>query len=227
MPEFRAHSLSPHGLAIAGWIGFILAGAAFMALAWNVALHEPVVLMDVAVSQWFHRHEARAITSVMLGVSYLHALAAMSVWTIVFAAILARLREWYWMLSLILAVGGGMLLNVALKVAYERARPSFDDPLVSLETFSFPSGHTAASTLFYGVLAAFLVSRHRDPRRRATIVALAITAVALVATSRVYLGAHFPSDVVAAMCSSTAWLVLVLSSVHGLVRHRMAHAWAP
>ena len=75
--------------------------------------------------------------------------------------------------------------------------------------------------MFYGVLAAFLVSRFHEPRRRAGCVAAAAAAVGLVAFSRIYLGAHYLSDVVAAVCSSTAWLVLCLSGVHALVRRRM------
>jgi undecaprenyl-diphosphatase len=79
------------------------------------------------------------------------------------------MREWYWMLTLALAVGGGEALNVLLKHAYERARPVFDDPVVELMTYSFPSGHTAGAVLFYGVLAAFLVSRFYDGRFRAAV----------------------------------------------------------
>jgi len=115
-------------------------------------------------------------------------------------------------------VGGAMLLNLALKGAYERARPHFDDPLVTLGTYSFPSGHTTAAVAFYGVMAAFLVSRFYDRRLRAAIVASAIVMIALVAFSRLYLGAHYLSDVLAAVCSSTAWLVLCLSGGHALAR---------
>jgi hypothetical protein len=118
-----------------------------------------------------------------------------------------------------------MLLNLLLKQAYERLRPRFDDPLVTLDTYSFPSGHTAAAVAFYGVLAAFLVSRFHDARRRAAIVAVAMGAVALVAFSRLYLGAHYLSDVVAAACSSTAWLVLCLAFGHALVRGRLKRRW--
>jgi membrane-associated phospholipid phosphatase len=80
--------------------------------------------------------------------------------------------------------------------------------------------------VFYGVLAAFLVSRFYDPRVRAACVVAAIAAIALVAFSRMYLGAHYLSDVMAAACSSTVWLVLCLSMVHGYVRRRMAAAAA-
>jgi len=125
------------------------------------------------------------------------------------------------MLTLALATIGGVLINVMLKTAYERSRPHFDDPLVTLGTYSFPSGHTAAATIFYGTLAAFLVTRYRNPRIRVGIVAAAVAMIVLVALSRMYLGAHYLSDVTAAAASSTAWLVLCLSSVHALVLHRM------
>jgi undecaprenyl-diphosphatase len=211
---------------VAGWIAFLVAGSIFLTLAWDVAAREPIVDIDVAVTSWFEDHRSEGLTEFLLAVTQVHALAAIGLWSVAFALVLARMREWYWMLTLGLAVGGGMLLNVALKVAFERARPQMDDPLVLLDTYSFPSGHTAASTVFYGVLAAFLVSRYRDPRRRVAFVAFAVSMVALVAVSRVYLGAHYMSDVLAAMCASIVWLVLVLSSVHGIVRERMARGAA-
>ncbi|MGQ0652969.1 MAG: phosphatase PAP2 family protein [Betaproteobacteria bacterium] len=113
-----------------------------------------------------------------------------ALWSLALAAVLARLREWYWMLTLALAVGGGMLVNLLLKGAYERMRPRFDLPVLELSSYSFPSGHTAAAVTFYGVLAAFLVSRTRERAERAACVAVAVAAVVLVAFSRVYLGAH-------------------------------------
>lgn len=222
--EPRPRSLSPRGLAIAGWAAFAVFGALFFTLAWQVSGRAPVVQLDAAVSGWLGRHRTVALNEVMLVITHAHSMLALTTWTLVFALVLARLRERYWILTLFLAVGGGMALNWMLKVAYERARPVFDEPLVMLESYSFPSGHTAGATLFYGVLAAFLVSRYYDRSIRARVVAAAIVAVALVAFSRVYLGAHFLSDVVAAVGSSTAWLVLCLSGVHALVRSRMKAA---
>ena len=219
------HSLSPRGLAIAGWSAFALAGALFLAIAWNVSALTSLAALDVRIATWLHEHATPVLTALMLAITHLNSTLAISAWSVGFAVVLARLRERYWMLTLALAVGGGMLLNLLLKAAYERLRPRFDDPLVVLDTYSFPSGHTAAAVLFYGVLAAFLVSRFYNLRRRAACVAGALVAIALVAFSRVYLGAHYLSDVLAAACSSTAWLVLCLASGHALVRGELQRRW--
>jgi undecaprenyl-diphosphatase len=221
----RPHSLSPRGLAIAGWSAFLVAGCLFLAIAWNVTAMQGLVALDARVADWLHAHGRPGLIAFLLTVTHLNSLAAIGAWSAVFAAFLARMREWYWMLTLALAVGGAMLLNLALKGAYERLRPRFDEPLVELATYSFPSGHTAAAVAFYGVAAAFLVSRFHEPRRRAACVAGAIAAVALVAFSRLYLGAHYLSDVVAAICSSTAWLVLCLAFGHALARKRLNATW--
>lgn len=218
-------SLSPAGLAIAGWAAFLIAGAIFLALAWNVAARTTLVALDVRVADWLHAHGNRALTFLLLAVTHLHSPAALGAWTALFAALLARLRERYWILTLLAAVAGGMLLNQLLKSAYERLRPHFDQPLLELSSFSFPSGHTAGAVLFYGVLAAFLVSRSYDWRRRAAAVGGAMALVALVAFSRLYLGAHYLSDVLAATCSSTVWLVLCLAGGHALARGRLGLRW--
>lgn len=217
----RPHSLSPRALAIAGWIAFVAAGAIFLGLAWNVAAHDTIVTVDATVAEWLHRHAYAPLTAAMFAVTHANSTVATSVLGALFALALARMREWYWIASVALAMGGGLLLNLALKHAYERARPRFDDPFLTLDTYSFPSGHTAGATLFYGVLAAFLVSRSSSHRRRATWVTLAIVAIALVAFSRIYLGAHYLSDVLAAACSSTAWLVLSLAAVRAIIHRRM------
>ena len=219
------HSLSPRALAFAGWSAFLIAGTLFLAIAWNVTALSSLAALDARIAAWLHAHGRPGLIAFLLAVTHLNSTVAIAAWSVLFAAMLARLREWYWILTLALGVGGGMLLNLALKAAYERMRPRFDEPILELASYSFPSGHTAAAVLFYGVLAAFLVSRFYDARRRVACVAGAIGMVALVAFSRVYLGAHYLSDVVAAVCSSTAWLVLCLAFGHALVRKRLKPKW--
>ena len=184
-----------------------------------------LVALDSRVANLLHSRAHGALETFFFAVTYLHSPAAMTAWSVIFAALLARLRQWYWLITLAASVGGGMLVNALLKASYERIRPKFDDPLLVLTSFSFPSGHTAGAVLFYGVLAGFLVSRFYEWRLRAASVAGAIGLVALVGFSRMYLGAHYLSDVVAAACASTVWLVLCLSGGHALVRGRLRPEW--
>ena len=214
-------SLSPRALAIVGWGSLVLAFWLFLVIAWDVSTHAELVVMDARVANWLHRFASSSLTPVMLAITHLHGEVGLALLAIAFAVVLWRKRERYWLVTLALAVPGGIALNLLLKHAYERARPHFDDPLVTLESYSFPSGHAAGATAFYMVVAAFLVSRTYDRRHRAAIVAGSALAVLLVAYSRMYLGAHYLSDVVAAITSTAAYVVLCLSAVHTLVRRRL------
>ena len=214
-------SLSPTGLIVLGWAAAVVAGVIFLSLAWDVATYAPLVVLDAKVATWLHKHGTPEITAFMYAITTMHSIAGSSLLALIFGLVLARMREWYWLLTLAVSMTGGLALNTLLKEVYARVRPYFDDPWVTLSTYSFPSGHTAAAVLLYGVLAAFLVSRFYTLRERAVCVIGATFAVALVAFSRMYLGAHYLSDVLAAACSSLVWLVICLSSVHALVRRRM------
>jgi undecaprenyl-diphosphatase len=96
--------------------------------------------------------------------------------------------------------------------------------LLTLTTYSFPSGHTAAATVFYGLIACFLLSRVRAWPARAGIVAACCLMVALVALSRMYLGVHYLSDVLAAAAEGAAWLATCITAVSTLQRRRIARA---
>jgi undecaprenyl-diphosphatase len=201
-------------------VSAVLATVIFFALAWNVSGYAQIVILDQKVATWLHQHGTPELTAFMFAVTQLHSVTGTVSMAVIFGGVLARLRAWYWLLTLSLSMAGGLGLNVLLKDTYERVRPHFDDPWVTLSTYSFPSGHTAGATLFYGTLAAFLVTRFPGARDRTACVAGAAFGVVLVAFSRMYLGAHYLSDVLAAACSSLVWLVLCLTSVHALVRRR-------
>lgn len=165
-------------------------------------------MLDVSVSAWFHAQTQPWLTEFMLLITHWHSILGVSVMTVALAAWLVLRHQHKWLRLLALAVPGGMLLNALLKQVFQRARPRFDDPLVTLDSFSFPSGHTNAATLFYGFVALLLLAQVHGPAagRRSAIIAGAVLMVLLVATSRVYLGAHYLSDVVAAMLEGVLWL---------------------
>ena len=203
-----------------GALALMLAAVLFGNIAEDVVTLDAITLLDAQVSQWFHVHARPPLTTLMLGVTYLHSALGIIALSGVLAIYWVRIKAWNWLLVLFLTVPLGMLLNVLLKNIFQRARPSFEQPLLTLTTYSFPSGHTAAATLFYGVLAAYLCCRLASWRWRVVVVALAALLVALVGLSRIYLGVHYLSDVVAAIAASSGWLAVSLTAVGTLRRRR-------
>ena len=111
-------------------------------------------------------------------------------------------REWTVTLAVLLGYGGAMGFNTLLKLLFARPRPSVFPPLVVESSFSFPSGHTMSAVAFYGLLSLLLWQRNK--------IGWAVLPglwVPLVALSRVYLGAHYPSDVLASLAVGTVYLV--------------------
>ena len=224
LTAFMRARLSPEGylglhLTI-GALVLIASALIFGLIAEDVATADKITVMDVQVSQWFHARATPLLTKVMLFFTHLHSTWGIIALSSLLAIYWMRSRAWDWLLTLVLTVPAGMLVNLLLKNIFQRVRPVFDVPLLSLNTYSFPSGHAAAATLFYGVLAAWLISRTASWRWRAFIVLGAALMVALVGLSRIYLGVHYLSDVLAAMAASGCWLSFSLTAVETSRRRR-------
>jgi len=112
--------------------------------------------------------------------------------------------------AILLAVGvlGGELFSNLLKLAFHRPRPGVFFGLSSAETYSFPSGHAFVATVFYVLLADVLSTFARSPRQRMGIGATTVVTVLLIGFSRVYLGYHYPSDVLGGWTCAVVWLAL-------------------
>jgi undecaprenyl-diphosphatase len=155
----------------------------------------------------------------MRGISDSHGVMAISFYLLLLTIHLSWRREWVWLAFLACSVPGGMLLNETIKHLFQRTRPSLDQALEVLPSYSFPSGHVTGATLFYGVLAVMLMAKTRNWGSRTLAGGVALSLVALVALSRLYLGVHYLSDVLAAFAEAVAWLSLCLL---GLQRYRCA-----
>jgi undecaprenyl-diphosphatase len=222
--RFLRARLSPEGAfglhLTAGVVFMLLAAWTFADIAGDVASGAAITQLDVKLAAWFHSHATPGFTAFMLAITWMHSAPGVLLLALLFGLRLYARRAFHWLLAVILAVPGGMLLNVAFKHVFHRARPHFDDPLLTLSTYSFPSGHTASATVLYGLLACYLVARTRSRAKAAGAVALALLAVALVALSRMYLGVHYLSDVLAAVAEGCAWLAVCVTAVSTLRRHR-------
>ena len=197
----------------------------FAAIAEGVATRDWLTQLDLQVLHWFEAHRKPPLTSLLMGVSLAHEPACVAVASLLLAAWLWRRRDRMWAAAAVLASGGGMLLNTAVKLAFHRARPVLEHPLLALHSYSFPSGHTAAATLFYGFVCTLVCKKVEDTRVRRLVCVACAVMVALVGTSRMYLGAHFLSDVLAACAEAAAWLGLVLAAMSTMALSN-ASGWA-
>jgi undecaprenyl-diphosphatase len=128
--------------------------------------------------------------------------------TLASIAYLMMTRKSHAALLVVAAVGGGMLLSSALKLGFERPRPDLVPHAARVYTASFPSGHAMLSAVTYLTLGALLARVQPSRRLKAFLIGLAVTLTILVGASRVYLGVHWPSDVLAGWCVGAAWASL-------------------
>jgi undecaprenyl-diphosphatase len=112
-------------------------------------------------------------------------------------------------LIVVLAVGGGMLLSLFLKLGFDRPRPDLVPHGSIVYTASFPSGHSMMAAVVYLTLGALLARVQPNRRLKAYLMGLALVLTLLVGISRVYLGVHWPTDVLAGWTVGAAWALLV------------------
>ncbi|HEX3280954.1 MAG TPA: phosphatase PAP2 family protein [Pyrinomonadaceae bacterium] len=206
--QFRALHL------IAGLLVFTGMTLTLGEIAEDVRNGEPLTLTDVRFSNWLHTHGSPPLTKVMWIITSLHASVVVCGGAVLVGLYLWRRRQRFWVVAFWLSVFGGLLLNKILKLIFHRARPQFRDTVQSLTSYSFPSGHTMIATVFYGALAVFVIANSKSWLLRIISIAVALVMIMLVAFSRIYLGAHYLSDVLAAMAEGLAWIALSLTGLY-------------
>jgi membrane-associated phospholipid phosphatase len=174
------------------------------------AMVNPLAGPDHEVAGWFHAHLTRTFVSVLRAFTEFGSSEWIGV--VLFFMVLYFVWKRYWpsLVMLVVAVPGGMLLNELVKVAVHRHRPFVDGWFVDWSGYSFASGHTIGATLLYGQLALFILPAMKARHWRRLTVASAILLIALVGFSRIALGAHFLTDVLAAIVFGVLWLAFCL-----------------
>jgi len=115
---------------------------------------------------------------------------------------------WRQALVVLVAVGGGQIVSSLLKLGIDRPRPDLVSHLVNVQTLSFPSGHAMMAAVTYLTLGSMLAGIVPGRSTRIYVLGVAILITLLVGVSRVYLGVHWPSDVLAGWCAGFAWATL-------------------
>ena len=176
----------------------------------HVAVLNPLSAPDHEIASWFHSHLSHAFVSVLRMFSEFGAAESIGVVVGALVVFFTIKRWWPSLITLIVAVPGGMLLNEWIKILVHRHRPFVDGWFVDWSGYSFASGHTIGATLLYGQLVLFIVPALQSRRWRIATISVAGLFIVMVGFSRIALGAHYLSDVLAAICMGTLWLVLCL-----------------
>lgn len=220
--RFLRNRLSPEGylglhLTI-GLLVMIFAGYCFSEIGETIGPVTP--LLDQQVTSWFQQQTEPRLTSAARALSFFGSVRFLNAASFALAVFLALRRDWDRVLALALTMLGGGLLNIALKHFFHRQRPVLENPLVTLTSFGFPSGHTMGATLFYGLIALLVAHSIRGWRWRTTAFLCAILIVALIGLTRIYLGAHYLTDVLGAIAAGSLWLAFVWTAIETFRRRR-------
>lgn len=123
---------------------------------------------------------------------------------------------------MVIGLAGGVALSEGLKALFERARPPAAFQAVDTLNASFPSGHALLSTVFYLTLGVMLTRAFQQRRLKAFVLGAGILIALLIGLTRVYLGAHWATDVMAGWCAGAAWAMTLWLAAY-LVQRRQAH----
>lgn len=177
---------------------------------------------DEATRAAVHQLASPAMTTVMRGLSFLGSTIFLTIAT---GAIITwfALRKWGREAKLLAATMiGASLLNVTLKLAFKRARPVPFFDLLPPESYSFPSGHALTSACFFGAFAAIITARIKRKRPRILVWIACTTTFVLIGLSRIYLGVHHTTDVIAGFAAALIWILVVRFVELTLRRRRRA-----
>ena len=196
-------------------VGAIIAVAATVAFA---SLAEHVLAggtqaFDVAILEWLHGHQSKTLTAVMVEMTYLGT-GTVVIMVVGVAALFLWHTDYKHSARLLLAATiGNILLNGALKLVYHRPRPSVFAWQTTAVSSSFPSGHAMSSTVVYGTVAYLLMRLQKHRWAKVLTLATAVLLILLICLTRLYLGVHYPSDVLGGIMVGLAWASFCMATL--------------
>jgi len=208
-------------IVVAGALFTAWAGDAFIDLAEKVHGNNAALQkIDTSIHDWAVNGRTAGATAFFTMMTIIGGPVGLAVLLTIIAVILAIRRRWTWLIYLAVTAGGGALLNLELKRYFARARPVAAEMLRRANGYSFPSGHATGSAVAFGALAYLAFRAIRSWPAKAAVMAFLYTLVVSVALSRVYLGVHWISDVLAGVTVGTVWVTTTTVAYETLRRIR-------
>jgi undecaprenyl-diphosphatase len=234
---FRAlRKLGAHGRSVYTAVGIFLIIGVLVAIAGTIgfaALAEVVregytQQFDTAVLRWLGAHHTPTLTTIMTEVTPLGTGIVVLTVVGVTTAFLWHTEHKHSARMLLAATAGNILLNNVLKLFFDRARPSVFEWGTHAASSSFPSGHAMSATVVYGTVAYLLARLQKHGWARAITLTLAVIMIVLICLTRLYLGVHYPSDVLGGIIFGLAWSGFCMATLEASLalacRRAPAHA---
>lgn len=218
MPRIDRRQIVPSSIAIL--LALVLAAMALFLFGWLAEeVHEnEAIRFDNTVRNALHSVASPALTEFLKWVSNLNGPVPMVAYSVLAAGLFLWKGHRTSAALVAVTMAGGACLDGVLKLAFHRPRPAPYFGIPTPSTFSFPSGHSLMSLCFYGVVA-YLLSMHVDAARWRWVLRVAgACMVLLVGASRIYLGVHYPSDVVAGFAAGLVWLTAIVFAYRRIAR---------
>jgi len=191
-------------------ISILVAGMIFVSLAEDLVNQETLSTIDPIFGSWLVTHTTLPGDHVFAAITFLGNALIISAGTGLIGFWLARQRNWKKLILLFSSVAGGALLNLVLKNIFQRSRPTIPGAYMVETGFSFPSGHSMVSLIFYGVIAYLALSYIKSKKWKVFITVITLMICALIGFSRLYLGVHFLTDVLAGWAAGGLWLAVCI-----------------
>lgn len=204
-------------------VGFVGAVAALLVFGWlaRQALSGQTIAFDTAVRDAVHRWASPQLTYVMRGFTWLGSeIVLVPLGTLVAFQLRGAGRKHAGILFVVAAMGGEAM-NQILKLVFQRPRPEPFFGYTLPDSYSFPSGHAMVSFCFYVVLAAILTLRMPWSPKKLAIWTVGVGLAMFIGLSRIYLGVHYPSDVVAGYIAGVIWAASVRMAYQFWLRRRV------
>jgi undecaprenyl-diphosphatase len=213
----KAHSLvGTLGIfLVAGLLVAAIGAATFASLASHVTSGQTQAF-DESVIRWMGAHHSPALDAIMIEITALGTGTVVLMVVAVAALFLVLTQHKYSAALLLASTLGGILLNGVLKLGFNRPRPSIFVPAVHTVSSSFPSGHAMSAAIVYSTVAYLAARLHKRHWARWLVMTAALFLVALISFSRMYLGVHYPSDVIAGVAIGLAWAGFCMATLEAI-----------
>jgi len=200
---------------IAGLIVAAIGTAVFVTLASHVRSGSTQAFDD-SVIRWMGAHHTSGLDTVMVEVTALGTGTVVLMIAAIAGLFLVLTQHKYSAILLLASTLGGLVLNAVLKLGFNRPRPSIFVPTVHAVSSSFPSGHTMSAAIVYTTVAYLAARLHKRKWARWMVMTAAFIIIALISISRMYLGVHYPSDVIAGVVIGLAWAGFCMATLEAI-----------